>query len=65
MEKVGFAMTLIGLGGLAEGYGDVQQIVISIVLIAIGAGLMRKFYEKDGTTHADNSNVLGRLRFLP
>ena len=63
--KIGYVMTLIGIGGLAEGYGDMKQILISIALFAIGVGIMRICYEKDSVNHADNVNVLDRLRFLP
>ena len=52
-------MALIGVAGLAEGQ------LICLLLIGIGALLMRGEYEKEDHKHsASDSNVLDRLYFL-
>lgn len=59
MSKIGFAMALIGVAGLAEGQ------LISLLLIGAGALLMKGEYEKEDHKHpASDSNVLDRLHFL-
>lgn len=56
---IGFGMALIGVAGLAEGQ------LICLLLIGIGALLMRGEYEKEDHKHsASDSNVLDRLYFL-
>ena len=65
MNKIGYALFLIGCGGLAESYGNVKQGVISIALIGIGIVLMRLRNEKNDYSRTYSSNVLDRLRFLP
>lgn len=65
MEKIGFAMILVGLGGLGEAYDNVKQIIISLFLIGLGALLMRIGYEKNGDRHPDRGNILDRLQYLP
>lgn len=58
-SKIGFAMALIGVAGLAEGQ------LICLLLIGIGALLMKGEYEKEDHKHsASDSNVLDRLFFL-
>ena len=68
MNKAGFVMVLLGLGGLAEAYPNVKQIVLSAILIIVGAGLFYKGNcknEKDnGSNRTDSGNVLDRLFFL-
>lgn len=53
---IGFAMALIGVAGLAEGQ------LICLLLIGIGALLMRERHEKNHK-HRDSDTV--RLYFLP
>ena len=65
MAKIGFVMALIGVGGLAEAYGNGKQMLISILLIGIGALLMRTGNEEDSNRHIDRGNILDRLFFLP
>lgn len=65
MSKVGFCMALIGVGGLAEAYGNTKQLWISLLLIGAGAVLMRMENEKDIDRRTDRGNILDRLRFLP
>lgn len=66
VSKVGFAMCLIGAGGMAEAYGNAKQMIISIALISVGALMMRLGDEKVHIDRRDySSNILDRLRFLP
>ena len=66
MNKIGFAMFLIGCGGLAEGYGKTFQIIASIALAGIGILLMRFSNEKNNrSVRTSGSNILDRLRYLP
>ena len=65
MSKVGFCMALIGVGGLAEAYGNTKQLWISLLLIGAGAVLMRMENEKDIDRRTDRGNILDRLFFLP
>lgn len=69
MEKIGFAIVLVGLGGAAEAYPNVNHITISLALIGIGAVLMYLGVSRNEKKNIDNrgnsSNVLDRLRFLP
>ena len=67
LDKVGFVMALLGLGGLAEAYGNGRQISIALILIIVGAllvwiGDMANDIEISKRT--DNSNCLDRLYFL-
>jgi hypothetical protein len=55
---IGFALALIGVAGLAEGQ------LIAIVLIGIGALLMKEGHEKVNKHSASDSNILDRLYFL-
>lgn len=67
MDKIGFGFALIGLGGLAESYGNVRQALISIALITIGSALIYTRVcknEKKDSKRISNSNVLDRLYFL-
>lgn len=67
-SKIGFAFSLIGLGGISEAYGDAKAIIISLTLIGLGAMLMYQGmkYEKNyNNSRNSGSNVLDRLRFLP
>ena len=69
MSKVGFALGLIGLGGLAESYGNHKAFEISLILIILSAILIGigdlsndiKTYKRNNTA---DSNVLDRLFFL-
>ena len=65
MIGLGCTAFLIGCAGMAEGYGNVKQVVISIALIGIGIVLMRLGNEKNDYSRTDSDNVLDRLRFLP
>lgn len=69
LDKVGFAIVLIGMGGMAEAYGFNKSFAISLTLIMLG-GLMIfvgdmsndiKTYKRN---NAADSNVLDRLFFL-
>ena len=64
ISKVGFCMALIGVGGLAEAYGNTKQLWISLLLIGAGAVLMRMRNEKDIDRRTDRGNILDRLYFL-
>ena len=65
LEKVGFVCALIGVAGLAEAYGSIRSVIISLALIAVGAFLMGKgsIHETVRSRNID-SNVLDRLFFL-
>lgn len=65
MSKVGFCMALIGVGGLAEAYGNTKELWISLLLIGAGAVLMRMRNEKDIDNRTGSDNILDRLHFLP
>lgn len=59
IAKIGYAMALIGVAGLAEGQ------LICLLIIGIGALLMKVDYEEENHKHSvDNGNVLDRLYFL-
>lgn len=64
-SKIGFALALIGVGGIAEAYGNTKQIIISLTLIGLGALLMRFDDEKDSDRSIGNVNILDRLHYLP
>lgn len=69
MDKVGFALCLIGLGGMAESYGLNKSLATSFVLIIIGAlmifvGDMSNDIKTYKRNNANDSNVLDRLFFL-
>ena len=67
-SKVGFAISLIGLGGISEAYGNAKAIIISLTLIGLGALLMyhgMRYEKNNGDSKSYGSNVLNRLRFLP
>ena len=70
LDKVGFALCLIGAGGMAESYGMNRSLAISLLMIIAG-GLM--IFVGDMTNDAENyrrnncnndSNNLDRLFFL-
>lgn len=69
MDKIGFAMELIGLGGLAEAYGNPKALSIALILIIVGGILIAigdtkndiKNYKRNRNS---DSNVLDRLYFL-
>lgn len=58
-QNMGFALCLIGVAGLAEGQ------LISLLIIGLGAYLMRGCNEEEVNKHSTtDGNVLGRLYFL-
>ena len=57
-QNIGFTLCLIGVAGLAEGQ------LICLLIIALGAILMRGSYEETSNKHSTDSNVLDRLYFL-
>lgn len=66
MDKAGFILALIGVGGLSESYGNTRATIISIAMVLIGSGLIYigiKGNEKNNNKCSD-SNVLDRLYFL-
>ena len=68
MKITGLFTTFLGLGGLAEAFPNTDQIIISLVLIGVGATLMYLGVsnEKENTDSCStNGNVLDRLQFLP
>lgn len=66
MEYIGFAMALIGLGGLAECGGLNRGCFISLILTAAGGILMYMGEKNEKSHHIDRAdrNVLDRLFFL-
>lgn len=66
MDKAGFALTLIGLGGLAEAYGNGRQLSISLILVICGALLV--FFgdlKNDTQNYKRSRNTNNRPYFLP
>ena len=69
MEKIGFVLTLLGFGGMAEAYGFNKSFAISLTLIIAGAILIGigdmstdiKNYKRNNNA---DSNILDRLYFL-
>ena len=67
LSGIGFSMALIGLGGLAEAYGNMKAVIISIALIGIGAFLIAKGEKNEAdrcSNRGNNSNILDRPYFL-
>ena len=68
MDKAGFVLTLLGLGGMAESYGLNKSFAISLTMIIVGALMILvgdmsndiKTYKRNSA----DSNVLDRLYFL-
>lgn len=68
LDKIGFALCLIGAGGMAESYGLNKSLTISLLMIIAG-GLMifvgEMVNDKENYRRANSdSNVLDRLYFL-
>ena len=61
IAKIGFAMMLIGFGGLAEAYGSVKHAILSVALIGIGIVFMGRG-DDEKNTHIRPDN---RPYFLP
>lgn len=69
MDKIGFAIELIALGGLAEAYGNAKSLSIALILVIVGGILIAigdakndiKNYKRNNRY---DSNVLDRLFFL-
>ena len=69
MDKIGFAIVLIALGGLAEAYGNAKSLSIALILVIVGGILIAigdakndiKNYKRNNRS---DSNVLDRLYFL-
>ena len=69
MDKAGFALCLIGLGGLAESYGLNKSMAFSLAIIIVGGiliaiGDMSSDFKNNKRDSNDNANVLDRLYFL-
>ena len=66
MDKTGFVMVLLGLGGMAEAFPNSRQIAISAVLIIVGTVIFYKgnCNEKNTDKRTSDSNVFDRLHFL-
>lgn len=69
IAKIGFAMTLIGVGGMAEAYGFNKSLAISLTLVIVGglmifAGDMSDDIKNYKRINRCNDNVLDRLYFL-
>lgn len=69
LDKVGFAIVLIGMGGMAEAYGFNKSFAISLTLIILGGltifvGDMSNDIKTYKRNNANDSNVLDRLFFL-
>lgn len=69
LDKIGFAICLIGTGGMAESYGLNKSLSISLVLIITGGlliliGDIANDKENYRRANSNNSNVLDRLYFL-
>ena len=69
LDKVGFGILLVGIGGMAEAYGFNKSFAISLTLIIIG-GLMIAIGDISNDIknykrfNRSDSNVLDRLYFL-
>lgn len=69
LDKVGFAIVLVGLGGMAESYGLNKSLAISLTMIIVGSLMVGigdlsndiKTYKRNNRC---DSNVLDRLFFL-
>lgn len=69
LDKIGFGLCLIGIGGMAESYGFNKSLAISLVLMITGGlmifvGDMANDTENYRRANSDNGNVLDRLYFL-
>ena len=69
MDKAGFAIVLLGMGGMAEAYGFNKSFAISLVLIVTGAllifvGDMSNDIKNHKRHSGNNANVLDRLYYL-
>ena len=69
LDKIGFGLCLVGLGGMAEAYGFNKSLAISLTMVIVG-GLMIwvgdmsndiKNYKRNNNA---DSNILDRLYFL-
>ena len=61
MNKLGFAMCLIGCAGMSEAYGSTRQMILSAVLIGAGFYLMRE----KGNEKSNYNRPANRPYFLP
>jgi len=69
MDKAGFAILLVGIGGMAESYGFNKSLAVSLILVIVGSILIAigdisndvKNYKR---YNRSDSNVLDRLYFL-
>ena len=69
LDKIGFGLCLIGIGGMAESYGFNKSLAISLVLMITGGilifvGDMANDTENYRRANSDSGNVLDRLYFL-
>ena len=68
MDKIGFAIVVTGIGGMAESYGLNKSLAISLVMIITGGllifiGDMANDKENHRRANSDD-NILDRLHFL-
>lgn len=69
MDKAGFAIVLLGMGGMAEAYGFNKSFAISLTMIIVGSimvgiGDMSNDIKNHKRHSGNNANVLDRLYYL-
>lgn len=66
MDKIGFCLCLVGLGGLAESYGEHKAFAISLILIIAGSLLiLAGDMKNDIQNYKRSNNDHSRPYFLP
>ena len=69
MDKIGFALCLIGIGGMAESYGLNKSMAISLIMVITGGiliaiGELKNDIKNHKRSNPSDCNVLDRLYFL-